>query len=291
MPGPMPYYFEKGPALSILEAYINDSPHSEIVNAVTKLRAKNPNGSWTYRVTDCGAFTNTKSFDVRLPGQNTTMTGDIWVQHINEHWFGLVDSAGKPVNPKVAHINAASSWWINYWGDDVEGIVRETFVRSIETAYRVPHGAALPSTTTPWPVELFWKCGQAWFEGWVTWRRVGANNGLVTAMFATPAENTGRHFLWWSPEPDPLDTAGRSDPWNLGAGHLGLERQGMVVVSHTTNLPIGRTAADIDEQMAGKLQPPPPSAVFHGSGDITVVRPSERRGGVASTPKTWKRNS
>jgi hypothetical protein len=288
MPGPMPYYLEKGPALSILEAFLNDSPTSRLVATLDKLRATTDGGQPKHRLTDCGAF-DTASLDFTPPGSSKKMTSKAWKRHLDQHWFGIVSAKGAKTDPSQAkNLKAASSWWIGYWGDDIEGIVRETMIRAIETAYRIPHGAPIPISGERWPIELFWKCGQAWVEGWVTWRQLPqAGTGLVTVTFATPAEDTGAHFLWWSPVPDAGDKAGRGDPFALGVDQLGRERQGMVVITHARNLPTTRAPHEIDDQMRGELTLPPPGATYRGSGPIVAVRPAEIRGGVASTPRTW----
>ena len=51
-----------------------------------------------------------------------------------------------------------------------------------------PATAPMPADTRHWPVELFWKCGQPRFEGWVTWRdKAEGGTGQVTVIVATPA--------------------------------------------------------------------------------------------------------
>ncbi|MFM7536798.1 MAG: hypothetical protein ACKO91_13540 [Acidimicrobiales bacterium] len=43
--------------------------------------------------------------------------------------------------------------------------MRETLVRAIEIAFGLAHDQVPGPRQTHWPIELFWKCGQAWFEG------------------------------------------------------------------------------------------------------------------------------
>ena len=270
MPGPMPYYLEKGPAMSIIEAFVN-TPGTRLEAALTKLRATNPDGSYTHRLVECGAF-DSKSLVFDQPASNpndppTHWTVARWKNHMNLHWFGIIDGAGKPKDPADAdRLSEASSWWINYFGADVEGILRQTIIRAVETAYRIEHGDPLPPVTPtfqPWPIELFWKCGQAWFEGWVTWRQLPGpgDRGLVTTIVCTPAENTGNHYLWWSPIPNAGDLPGRSDPYDKGVDKLGRDGAGMVVVTHEHNRPTTVPVSRIPAQMKGQLAPPSPGAV------------------------------
>lgn len=295
MPGPMPYYLEKGPAMSVLEDFVN-TPSPRLATALDRLRARHPDGRPKHRVVDCGAFdTPALSFTQPSsdPGQpGTKWDSEKWKRHMNRHWFGLIDRAGHHYDPAQAtSITEAKSWWVNYFGADVEGIVRETLIRAVETAYRIDHGGPLPpnGSVEPWPIELFWKCGQAWFEGWVTWRQLPGpgHRGLVTTLLCTPAEDTGTRFLWWSPIPDPSDLPGLGDPYDKGVQQLGVHHAGMVVITHERNLPTFASPSDIDDEQMGRLQPPRPGAVYHGSGPVVVVRPAEVRGGVASTPRRW----
>lgn len=294
MPGPMPYYLEKGPAFEILEDFIN-TPGTRLVDALAKLRAKNPDGSYTHRFVDCGAF-DSPALEFNQPLEDGTVrhwTIESWKQHINRHWFGIRDGADQPVDPAAAtSLDEAESWWINYFGEDIEGVLRETIIRALETAYRIPHGEPLPrvgKSFDPWPIELFWKCGQAWFEGWISWRKLpGAQDrGLVTAMLCTPSEDTGNHYVWWSPVPPVGDSAGRSDPYDLGVDHLGQHWAGSVVVTHLHNRPVRRRAGHTPMRSRGQIVPPPPGAIYRGTGPVTAVRPAEVRGGVASQPRVW----
>jgi len=214
-------------------------------------------------------------------GNQVDWTPGEWRHHMDCHWFGIEDENRNRVDPAaVPNYAGAASWWINFWGDNVQDIMRETVLRAIECAYGVKHGDPLTSATrTPWPVEFFWKCGQAWFEGWVTWKRATPSGSLgqVTALLCTPSENSGTHYVWDSPIPDPSDAVGTSDPYNR-TDHLGLEHAGMVVVTHTTNTPVGMAPNQIAMQQSGGLVPPLPGAAFHGQGPIVAVRPAEFRG-------------
>jgi hypothetical protein len=287
MPGPMPYYLEKGYTMSLLESAINDVSDEEVRTLFDMLSDE------TRRLTDTPFFDSPSlRFREVSPSEAVTeWTPDRWKRHVDEHWFGLIDDTGASAAPRPApSLEQATSWWIDYWGDDVEGIVRKSILLAIRTAYRVDDGQPLPgSDVERWPIDFFWKCGQAWFESWVTWRRLPPDRGLVTVIFCTPAENTGNHFLWWSPIPATGDAQGKADPYDKGLTGLGEAKAGMIVVTHTKNLPMGYGAHTINDEMMGRLAPPPIGTIYHGSGPVVAVQPSAPRGGVSSAPPTWQR--
>ncbi|MFM7536797.1 MAG: hypothetical protein ACKO91_13535 [Acidimicrobiales bacterium] len=102
----------------------------------------------------------------------------------------------------------------------------------------------------------------------------------MTVLLCTPAEvMEGSASTVW---PSPVATAPEhtTDPYAKNPASLGTERQGMVVITHEThtNTP----------QPTGNLMPTPLYPTFDGEGKVVVVRPSELRGGVASTPRTWR---
>ncbi len=73
--------------------------------------------------------------------------------------------------------------WDNYSGD-VNGITRLTIRTALEVALGVAKNEPVPDQPPRhWPIDLFWKCGQNWFEGWVTHRRMDAGppGGSTTA--------------------------------------------------------------------------------------------------------------
>src|SRR5690606_37854530 len=59
----------------------------------------------------------------------------------------------------------------------------------IEVSLGIDHGADIPAgePDRTLPIELYWKCPQRWFEGWITWRWDASHGtGQVTALIATP---------------------------------------------------------------------------------------------------------
>jgi len=297
MSGPMPYYLEKGMTFEVIEDFIN-AGGAPLLAAVESLRQLDAQGNYLNPMVDCGVFDSPSLFFTQSAADAGTTgpvdwTPDRWHQHMDQHWFGCRDETKAPVDPKAASsLAAAKSWWINYFGENVQDIVRETFLRGIETAWGVAHGDPLvlpPGRSKPWTVQIFWKCGQPWFEGWITWRKMGgrSHEGMVTILLCTPSEDTGRHYVWESPIPADLDGVNDGDPYPRGVGRLGQEESGMVVVTHTDNMPLGMTPGQIPSQQAGGLVPPLPGAVFHGTGPIVAVRPAQRRGGTGAAPRRW----
>ncbi len=95
------------------------------------------------------------------------------------------------VDAGLAEPFPATGFWHNYFGD-VEAILRATFRMAVETALDIgpdqPVDEADPSRRLP--IEFLWKCPQRWFEGWVMWRDVEEGSGLVTCVLATPGSGT-----------------------------------------------------------------------------------------------------
>jgi hypothetical protein len=177
MPG-MPYHLEKGPLLSVLDAFCNQGSKPRLQGALKALRRGDP-------LTSIGAFDSPNLFSPSLPwpfDQPPSL-----VDHFNHHWLGHQALNGHTDGTQTGH-------WQNYIGP-VEAIVRETLIRALELALGVPH---LPSDLDPvatrhWSIDFWWKCPQPWFEGWVTWRKTGdgtdLDDGHVTVIFATPSDD------------------------------------------------------------------------------------------------------
>jgi hypothetical protein len=279
MPGPMPYYLEKGPALSVIESFVNDDA-DRLRGALDKLRAQNADGTRTYRVTDCGIF-DTDSFNANLPvigGSGTKLwASPDWKRHIDEHWFGLPDINGNPTQ----------TFWGGYTGENIEGIVREALVRAIETAFRVKHGEKIPAKRAPWRIEFWWKCGQNWFETWLTWRPK-----VVSVMFCTPTEVVGTHHVWGNPVPPgpPAPDYDGRDPalgYSLDSPGFDTSRPGMAVVGHNVNTDVASDSVKLRRRQFGESEGVSVGATYRGSGTVVVVEPSEPRGGIKPGGRKW----
>ena len=172
MPG-MPYHLEKGPLLSVLDAFCNTGTDARLVTALVALR----NGA---RLTDVGAFDSPNLYHPSFPfpfGNKADLVG-----HFETHWLGKGSLNASTKGKQTGH-------WQFYKGP-VESIMRETLIRALELALGVPHkpNDKAPVPTRHWTIDFWWKCPQPWFEGWVTWRNA-PTGGKVTVIFATPSDD------------------------------------------------------------------------------------------------------
>lgn len=173
----MPYHLEKGPIISVLEAFANGTA-KQLGVALTKLRNGDP-------LVEIGVV------DSKTLHSKTFAYQWLLVHHINKHWLGMTKTNGAWARQPAFDPNhpATTGHWQHYHGP-VEKILRETFIRAAEVSLGLDHDQK-PVPATPvrhWPVEFFWKCPQPWFEGWVTWRRSAGGDGQVTVILATPAD-------------------------------------------------------------------------------------------------------
>ncbi len=254
MPG-MPYHLEKGPVLSVLEDLLrrNTSALEQLLE-----RLRDP----TIALAEVGGLDSTT-----LNAGPYPTTGDR-VAHIEKDWFGFTPGTQtQPSFDLVSHRH--TGFWENYYGN-VAGIVRETLVRAIEVSLGLDHDAD-PPASRHWPIELFWKCPNPWFEGWVTWRHDPADvsKGQVTVVLATPGNGAvvladpraGR-----SPVVDPVSPSGQQGMWVIT--HAGHDQK---IVP--TTLPTA----------PGQIPLPTLGALFVGRPAITTVAPSFIDGGASPT--------
>lgn len=185
----------------------------------------------------------------------------------------------------------ATGFWFQYHGD-VETILRETLIRTIEVSLGLGHEEepkGQPDRRLP--IELFWKCPQRWFEGWISWRWDRAHGiGQVTSILSTPGSGkpildnptkgkdatqpTGSTF---PPSKDtPLD-----GPVGPGPNHAGAEQypKGMWVISHIEHAQVPTTPND-GATPSGQWAPPSFGPTCVGVGPVVCVQPSEEDGGV-----------
>jgi len=278
---PMPYTLAKGTILAVLEDLANPATDDELARLETdlaRLRAGDP-------LTSISLVDSPNVNDPNLPPL---------LQRLEWNWFGKVyDGAGgylaqEPFGPT----NTRTGYFKRYYGD-VEGIIRETMIRSVEVAFGLDHDAPLDAATRQWPIEILWKCPNPWFEGWVTWRRhgPGRTEGQVTVIVASPAEDVGP--LVNVASLPPRAEAPLPDPTTLPADH-----QGMWVVSHEEHVKHNVDAlaslpgvAYVDRLIdgvrpwsgfpTGQWSIPVPSTTWQGVGAIDVVHIPEGAGGAA----------
>ncbi len=176
---PMPYTLSKGPILAVLENLLNPENPDQVQRlhaGLVLLREGVP-------LTDIGVVDST---NIKVDASTPEPLDD----RLNEYWFGKTENekTGKwDPQPPFGPRHTRTGYWADYYGD-VESVLRETLIRTIEVAIGIDAGADPAKTTRQWDVEVFWKCGNPWFEGWVTWRRNRRHRdeGQVTTIIATP---------------------------------------------------------------------------------------------------------
>ncbi|MGH9137434.1 MAG: hypothetical protein ACRD0G_10365 [Acidimicrobiales bacterium] len=314
----MPYHLEKGAWLTLLEDYVNGSG-ARALAALRALRTTTPlteldfvaspalDGDPDYPTLDARRGHLARDWFGREPdGTSSSFIDAVRALLPDDSARADFDARvePQPEDPRQAALaigDAAiraglsvpfpnTGFWHRYHGD-VEGIVRATLECALEVAFGVdretePNERAIDSRL---PIEIFWKCPQRWFEGWVTWRYdrdTGA--GQVTVLLATPG--SGRPVL---ERPlagqdarlaDGPDAEGQP-PSELPATPSPLRganaaSKGMWVVSHRDhvllpNLPASRASR------AGQWLLPSFGPAYVGVGSVEIVSPSEADGGVA----------
>jgi hypothetical protein len=207
---------------------------------------------------------------------------------LEDHSYGPSDD--------IFHSWPTTGFWFQYFGD-VQAILRETLIRAIEVSLGLAHVAPgdEPCGEKPdrhLPIELFWKCPQRWFEGWVCWRSDRhTGTGQVTVMLATPGHGkpvlesplAGKGFVENPPDStwDPAEGE-REPPSNGVFSDNGGPRQapkGMWVITHADHAQLPATP-DEGPTTSGRWSIPSFGPTYVGVGPIVTVAPSEIDGGV-----------
>lgn len=263
MPG-MPYNLEQGPYLAMLEDLINRNP----VRCLDSLR--DPDRP----VTDL-----LRSAPADIPEGPYPTTAAL-ADHIDRDWFGI-----KPDGPES---DGTSRYW-SCWEGDAQGIVRETMVRALEIALGLDHDE--PAASVPprrqWHISLLTACGIRWFEGWVSWRRVGAGggDGHVTVFLLTPTHGKPAEPTLLRPTPSTPEAPGQPYAVNPARadGDQGLWAVG-AVLEHRRD-PEPGSARWVPP---GSFPRPHLGPTYVGMGDIVVVAPPETQGGVLPTGRPYR---
>jgi hypothetical protein len=269
----MPYYLEKGPMFSVIEDYLN-ADTSRAVATLRELR-KSPGDPGYLELWQMPAFGSTNL---------TAKPPPPYADDFRDKWLGMGPNG------------AADSMWDNYEGD-VNGITRLTIRRALEVALGVPFDAAeVPEAPRQhWPIDLFWKCAQNWFEGWVTHRQLSTGppgggksatpRGHVVVVFATPTEGStvvdrpADHALI-NPSAD-----FEENPTSTSINGV-VREAGLMVVTHRHNQAQPSWSIDvipIDSTFEVRLNP----ARYVGREGLVVVATSERDGGVLAVPRPF----
>lgn len=269
MPGSMPYSIEKGPYFSVIEDFANGSS-ARMLATLEHLRANKP-------IADLPALDST-----------TLDAGPYSTQQLRDHlssdWFGFEkDATGqwtkqRPFDP--AH-NDHTGFWMEWYGE-CEPVLRESLIRACELCLGLDHGASPTGRSTPrhWWLEIFWRCPIPWFEGWVTWRRhsTGRRDGQVTVLISTPGHG---HPLKNTPvrHNEPPGSGYELNPTTAPGA------QGSWVVSQTYHRPWPTTVTA--ESGMGEWKFPTQGLGFVSVGEVVVVAPPEREGGVLDPARKW----
>ena len=270
MPGDMPYYLEKGPYLTQIEIYCSDKENSVTVLEMLRAGAEIP---------EIGAVLEAAA------AQGGPSAADLKA-HIYRDWFGRKPDTSEPSGwgaqpPFHATNNPTTGYWQMYYGD-VEAILRETLIRALEVSLGLQHNQEVPANGPPrhWPIEFWWKCGQGWWEGWVTWRNdqhkvptPSADAGQVTVMFATPG--SGHGVL---ENPAGGQPGLKVDPQNTRVPGGNERFQGSWVVTHTKQAP--RFAMTTVGGSFSRIILPTIGVAYKGEPGVVVVQPSWPDGGT-----------
>jgi hypothetical protein len=316
MPGPMPFHLEKGPWILELEQLLN----GELDEVWRVLRAcRTPDGFRTM----VHEYAGSTGLDDDPMYRNAKERE----QHLLGHWFGESTAAGGPQPPFGAWLrevlgveqaedgpvtpDAVQDWlhdlsteqlrtigrwpttgfWRQYCGDVAE-IVRLTLVSALEVSLGLHRGSdQRDDVGRQLPIELFWKCPQPWFEGWVTWRLHNdtIDVGQVTVVLATPGTGTPvlqSPLFGRRPVESPVTVERGATPTDPTSYHArprvdGYADRGMWVVTHQENVLLP-SAPSIIPTGSGQWDRiiPPIGPSYAGVGPVVVVEPSLRDGGV-----------
>jgi hypothetical protein len=322
VPGPMPYHLEKGPWICALEEHLNKAETPElqeflrVVGDAEQYREflrdyaqdDDLNGDPVFRTVDQRMAHLTdhwygdvdgkphESFEMwlrrtckelrlgELPEDASIEAVRELVHSACQH--GLLEHLAEPPADGPDHEEPrrtwpTTGWWRQYYGN-VEEIVRVTLANAIAISLGLPQPDAKP--TRRLHLEIFWKCGQPWFEGWLTWTvpQKAPTSGQMTLIFATPG--IGRNVLTEAASggnvqpspyrvlPEPADR-GTEDRNRLAAS------RGMMVVTHQLNLLLPPVPSTLPTT-SGSWIIPAIGPSYAGVGDVVPVEPSFENGGV-----------
>jgi hypothetical protein len=275
---PMPYTLTRGPLLTLVENALNPQTEDERAERdalLVELRHGTPIAALV------------RAHSQPFPG--VAIPRAPLDTRLDEDWFGR-GANGPPGEP--------TGYWVDYRGD-VEGVLREGLIRTIEVSLGLAHDAEPQAATRSWPVQVHWKCPNPYFEVWVSWRRHDtAGTGQVDMLIATPPDKANR--LTTRPQFPPGPPAGVAPvPAPLPEPTEATARQGMWLVAHEHHrlgvaderiaVPSGdRLDVETDEARTGPLAGlpegewlvPTPATLWVDEGPVVVVEPPSYAGGA-----------
>lgn len=254
MPG-MPFHLEKGYALMALEDLLNDP-------SLAPTRARLFEGLRTG--VGLGAvfrdLLSTAPTLSRYGNHPMVASAGGLGSFVTGAWFGQSGGPGTPPPP----------YWIDYTGD-IDGVVRETLLFAMEVALDADRSRPLPTkVATARPIELWWHCGQRWFEAWLSWQSA---DGPVRVLFATPPHTGGvvRESVAGA-ERDGLAVA--TSPSQVDRSRA------MVLVSQQRHRPSPMFGSLIASSPMGQIRLPAVGRAYRGSGAVGTWTPTAAAGGI-----------
>jgi hypothetical protein len=212
------------------------------------------------------------------PYANTALLAD----HIDRDWFGI--------KPDGDGTSGTSRYW-GYWRGDAQGIIRETMVRAIEVALGLEHGEDDAGTDRRhWHVSLLTACGIRWFEGWINWRRVGADpdGGHVMVLLLTPTHGKPADPTLLRPTTSSAHSPG--PPYEVNPARA-VGDQGLWAVGTALERRIDPEPTSAQWVSPGTFPRPHLGPTYVGDGDIVVVAPPEAQGGVLPDGRRYEEAS
>jgi hypothetical protein len=292
----MPYYYEIGPTFEVLEDVLNngDPPTApppihagddRAIHVLNELR--NP----------AVAIATIIGLDSVTLNAGPNSTKQARIDAANRDWFGRTkDATGAWVVPQAPfdpENPATTGRWVNWYGQ-AEEIVRTTLQRALEVALGLEPDHTIAMGTRPprhWPIAMIWKCGQPWFEGWITWRRHGAC-GQVLVVFSTPGNGDPISTSPLAPPNRAVAEYGEYPAQTLGASPISSagDRGHWVVAQQHQERPqewVPSSAPRPRGGLAPTIGTGPMLTV--SNGDVVTVAPSEIDGGVLAHGRPYQR--
>ncbi|MGZ4679268.1 MAG: hypothetical protein ACXVIH_04465 [Ilumatobacteraceae bacterium] len=302
--GVMPYHLEKGHYLLLIEATLNEGIETVVDDDTTTefagLARRYSMLEYMRQVVarPCSLTHGESEDDGLLTWPDFMDDDDVGFPIrgiIAEDWFGYRIRHDGSFNT-APHPNKPTGMWDGYQGN-VERIVANVLVRSLEVSLGLDHGDPIPSGPPPrsWPLYFFFKCQQPFFEGWVTWQCHSVNRraaGQVTVIFATPGHN---HPV--SDHPVPIDANHdhkddqvytlRNDgefleePTSAPAADPGGQpHQGVWVITHRDHKKLNVFDTSVPSAYLEWGPPLLPIIAPENFCDVVTVQPAARSGGV-----------
>jgi hypothetical protein len=291
----MPYYYETGPTFEVLEDVLNngDPPTAPAPRFPGDDRAIHVLNQLRDPAVLIATIMGLDSVTLNA-GPNPTVADRI--RAVNRDWFGMVeDSTGawSPQPPFDPTNPVTTGRWVNWYGH-AEAIVRTTLQRALEVALGLEPDQPIAVGASPprhWPIAMIWKCGQPWFEGWITWRRQ-ADYGLVFVVFSTPGNGDPISTTPLAPPNRPVPEY-REHPLRT-PGALGITctgDRGHWVVAQQHQGPPPEWVPSSTPGEGGGLAPPIGTGpmLTVSDGDVVTIAPSEIDGGVLANGRPYQR--